>query len=342
MLSRKLLRVTAVASLLLLLAQPTFTQDDISFFDYICKYNQVEVTIEASLKGILKKKDKYLPAHLIFRSDSVVLLDTLAEIRSRGNIRKVVCYMPPTKIRLDKGYLRSQGWLDYPTLKIVNSCSYSDVAESYVNVEHLIYQIYNLLTNKSFRTKSVTLTYRDSDGKKKPRTFDGFLIEHEDQLAHRVNGELISQDYFRPELLDRKSYLVFSMFQYLIGNTDWKVRNKHNLEIIKVLQEKSVYPVPYDFDYAGLINTTYAVPHERLPIKSVKERLYLGPCQTAEEVEDCRKLFISNKNAIYQLIEGAGLDEKQERSIRYYVDKFYEEIEDQRVAEMTFTNCVDY
>jgi hypothetical protein len=157
-----------------------------------------------------------------------------------------------------------------------------------------------------------------------------------------MNGDVISQDYFRPELITRKSYIVFSVFQYLIGNTDWKVRNKHNLEIIRVLQEKSVYAVPYDFDYAGLVDASYAVPHERLPIKSVKERLYLGPCQTAEEVQECRNLFISNKNSIDQLIENADLDEKKKRSIRYYIDKFYEEIEDQRGAEITFANCIDY
>ena len=340
MLSRKLFRIAANAFLLLLVL-PSAAQNDFSLFDYICKYDPVEVTIEASFKGILKKKDKYLPAHLVIRSDSGILLDTLAEIRSRGNSRKSVCYMPPTKIRLDKAYLSSKGWLDYPTLKIVNSCSYSDLAESYVNAEHLIYRIYNLFTDKSFRTKSVTLTYRDGDGKKKPRTFDGFLIEHEDQVAHRMDGEIISQDFFRSEWMDRKGYIIFSVFQYLIGNTDWKVRNKHNLKVIKALQEKAVYAVPYDFDYSGLINTSYAVPHENLPIESVEERLYLGPCQTVEEVKESCELFISKKSAIYQLIENADLHEKRKRSIRYYIDRFYKEIGEQRVAEMIFTNCID-
>ena len=321
--------------LLLLLPQTSLSQNEISLFDYLSANNDLDITIEASFKEIFKKKDEYMPAHLVIKSGDRVLLDTMGEIRSRGNARKVVCFMPPTKMRIDKSYLKSRGWLDYPTLKIVNSCSY-------IYTENLIYKIYNLLTDHGYRSKSVHLHYIDSDGKKKATTFDGFLLEHEDQMADRMHGEILEQEYFKPTLLDRDDYIKFAVFQYLIGNTDWKVLNKHNLTVVKVSEDRTCYAIPYDFDYAGIVNTTYAVPNEKLPIKSIKERIYLGPCQTTTELEATRNLFIEKKDAIYNLIQSSKLSEKQKESTRSFIDEFYEVIQDQKVAERIFMNCIDY
>lgn len=331
-----------VATFMLLSPAAGFGQADISFFDHLLDHDSVEVTIAASFKDLFKKNDTYLPAKLTVKAGSEVILDTMGEIRSRGNSRKTICFMPPTKIRLDKDYLRRRGWTDYPTLKIVNSCSFTDLAESYVHVEHLIYKIYNTLTEKSFRDKAVKLTYLDSDGKKKPSSFDGFLIEHEDQLAARMEGEVLNITYFKSEALDRQAYIIFTMFQYLIGNTDWKVLNKHNLEVVKVPGERAVYAVPYDFDYAGIINTSYAVPNDKLSIKSVRDRIYLGPCQTQEELKESRDLFIAKKGDIASLIESANLNERQRAGIQDFVSKFYEVVEDEKQATRTFTNCIDY
>ncbi|MBK8504178.1 MAG: hypothetical protein IPL46_19395 [Saprospiraceae bacterium] len=319
-----------------------FAQGKVSFFDHLLTYDSVEVTIAASFKDLFKKNDTYIPAKLTVKVGTEVLMDTMGEIRSRGNSRKTICFMPPTKIRINKDYLKQRGWADYPTLKIVNACSFTELAESYVQVEHLIYKIYNTLTERSFRDKAVKLIYLDSDGKKKPSSFDGFLIEHEDQLAARMAGEVLNITYFKSEALDRQAYIIFTMFQYLIGNTDWKVLNKHNLEVVKVPGERAVYAVPYDFDYAGIINTTYAVPNDKLSIKSVRDRIYLGPCQTQEELKESRDLFITKKDAIASLLVKANLNERQRDGIHDFISKFYDVIEDEMMATRVFTNCIDY
>jgi len=41
-------------------------------------------------------------------------------------------------------------------------------------------------------------------------------------------------------------------------------------------------PVPYDFDYSGLVDAYYAEPGETLGISSVTQRYYLGPCAEDE------------------------------------------------------------
>lgn len=342
MTSRKLVLQIIIVILLAIPAQTILAQDKISLFDHLSKYDNVEVIIETSFRDMFKKRDEYQAAHFMIRSGTDVLLDTMGELRTRGNSRKTVCFMPPTKIRIEKSYLKSRGFETYPTLKIVNSCSYTDLAESYVHVEHLLYKIYNLFSDRSFRTKSISLNYIDADDKKKPTSFDGFFIEHEDQLASRLKGELLALNYFPTQQLDRKTYIIFCMFQYMISNTDWKVLNKHNLEIIKVAEDRTCYPIPFDFDYSGAVNTTYAIPNESLPIKSIKERIYLGPCQTPEELAESRNLFISQKAAIEELIENSRLNDKQKSLTREFIAEFYEVIEDEKESNFVFTNCREY
>ena len=37
-------------------------------------------------------------------------------------------------------------------------------------------------------------------------------------------------------------------------------------------------PVPYDFDYSGLVDAPYAVPPEGIPVENVRQRNYRGYC----------------------------------------------------------------
>ncbi len=313
-----------------------------SLFDHISSFDTVELFIETNIRELLKKRDKYQPAHVYIKSGDYIPVDTMCEIRSRGNMRKEVCYMPPTKIRFDKKYLRGHQWQEYPTLKIVNVCALNDLSDDYVELEYLIYKIYNLITDRSFKARIVNLHYVDTEGRKKMVEFNGFLLEHEDQLADRIGGEVFSVSYFKSNQLDRKSYLIFTMFQFMIGNTDWKILNKHNLEVIKVDSERTCYPIPYDFDYAGVVKATYAVPHESLPIKNVTERLYLGPCQTEAEVREMCDLFLEKKDLINQLIDQELSSERTRKSCHSYLEDFFRIIENEKNARAIFMNCRDY
>lgn len=335
------MRSILLYALFILFTSGLFGQD-LSLFDYLAMHDSVQVTIETDFKQLMKKKDEYQDAYLKITSGDSILLDTLGEIRSRGNIRKKVCYMPPTKIRLKKNYLRSRGFSTYPTLKIVNSCSFSNRDKIYVQKEQLIYQFNNLITDLSFRTKYITLTYIDTEGKRDTQHIHGFFIEHEDQLADRANGELYGLSYFKPESLNRLTYLRFCVFQYMIGNTDWKVLNQHNLVVIKVPDDRAIYPVAYDFDYAGLVGTHYAVPNSKLTIKSVRDRLYLGPCQNDVEIDLICQEFLSKKQEILEIVNNSLLGDRDKRHMIDYLDDFFEVLEDQRSAKHVFSNCMDY
>ncbi len=328
---------------LLLFGTDLNAQDFRGLFDVINDEDSVHIEISTNFKTFLKKKDDYQEASMKITADgSTVILDTIIEIRTRGNSRKSICYMPPSKIRISKDYLAARGLKTYPTLKIVNSCSFNNLAEEYVMNELLLYKMYFALTDRCYRTKKVSLTYTDSEGKKKPAEFDGFIIEHEDQLADRLNGEIYDAEFANTRIFDHESYLLFTMFQYMIGNTDWKVLNRHNMAIVKVEADRTCYPIAYDFDYSGIINASYAVPNEKVPIKAVTERFYLGPCQTEDEVKKMCALFLDKKDVIYQLVAQADLDERRKNQCQGYLEDFYTELENEKLAQRIFTNCIDY
>ncbi|MFC2096584.1 hypothetical protein ACFLQ3_02680 [Bacteroidota bacterium] len=49
--------------------------------------------------------------------------------------------------------------------------------------------------------------------------------------------------------------------------------------IYKDVTKPDLIPVPYDFDFAGLVNADYANPAEVLDIENVTERYFLGLCR---------------------------------------------------------------
>ena len=75
----------------------------------------------------------------------------------------------------------------------------------------------------------------------------------------------------------------FAMFNYMIGNLDWSVRAGpqgdsccHNGRLVG--GGPLLTPVPYDFDFSGLVDAPYATPPEGFKINSVRQRLYRGYC----------------------------------------------------------------
>ena len=65
----------------------------------------------------------------------------------------------------------------------------------------------------------------------------------------------------------------------MIGNTDWNLDKSHNIELIRPASGGAPIPVPYDFDWSGLIAPPYARPNQMLGIGSVKQRLFRGFCR---------------------------------------------------------------
>jgi hypothetical protein len=94
------------------------------------------------------------------------------------------------------------------------------------------------------------------------------------------------------------------------------------------------FVIPYDFDYAGIVNTNYAIPDENLGIKSVRERVYRGVCLPEASVKHGVQQFLEKKDEIYSIYENDHLmDKNNKRNTLSYLNEFYKIIESENSAK---------
>ena len=206
-------------------------------------------------------------------------------------------------------------------------CFGNKAAEQYIAKEYLAYKVYEEITPYSFKIKPIRVNinlYDDEDDAPKHELV-GLIIESDDELATRLNGKMIKRDRAGFNIMEREPRLTMSLFQYLIANTDWYAGNLHNLEIIKIPEYNRVVPIPYDFDYSGMVGAHYAAPHENIPIKSVTTRYYLGPPCKKEEYEATIEVINQKKEAIKQIILNCQLlEEKNKNFLWKYIANGFE------------------
>ena len=185
------------------------------------------------------------------------------------------------------------------------------------------------------------VNYVDTGRKDKVITRYGFLIEEDDAMAARNGTTLLKIDRFAQPNMEKNHMTFVALFEYFIGNTDWAVPGRHNVKIIyePVEGEKGHrYAVPYDFDYTGFVNASYAKPPEGLPIEQVRERLFLGYCKTPEQYQVAIDRFLEKKEELYQVIEMFPyLNKGIKKSCIKYLDEFFKIVNHPKVGERYFS-----
>lgn len=146
-----------------------------------------------------------------------------------------------------------------------------------------------------------------------------------------------------PSYLDEDQLGLMSMFQLMIGNLDWYVGNLHNLKLIRRNDpaDATIYPVPYDFDYSGLINARYAVPPERMQVESVRDRCYLGPCPDEARIEALRAEFLARRDEVLAIFaDSPYLDSYYRRRALDYLESFCQLLErPKNLAHLITATC---
>jgi hypothetical protein len=141
--------------------------------------------------------------------------------------------------------------------------------------------------------------------------------------------------------VDEESSAMLGLFEYFIGNTDWSLAYLHNVRIISSGAFTAV--VPYDFDFSGLVDTPYSAPSPQLQnrIRSVRQRLYRGPCLTPSQLAPLLAKFHEKRPAILALYDSLpDLDRAYARRAVRYLEDFFEETRDVgKFARRVKDNC---
>ena len=299
-----------------------------SIFDYIYNLDNPTLTLSGDLSHLFETgtvkaetgKEKYHDAQLsIQNGDETKAI--AARIAKRGVTRKRICDFPPIKLKFKKDTLASQEFSEYNTYKLVTHCI--DSLEQLVLSELIVYQLYNHLTDNSFRVKRVNMVYDDGSGLDTAKHV-AFLIEEDQELANRLSAKLYEGDI---KSLDRKQYAEMVIFQYMVGNTDWNLTNGHNMKWIQQAALPSPTPIPYDFDFSGLVNAPHAKPHPSMPIKSVRDRLLQWRGKTKTELKEVSAKFVREKESLLAIINDTkGLTAVSKTDMISFLEEFYVDI----------------
>lgn len=288
-----------------------------------------------------KNKGEKMPAELQFLIGDSTIITKNIRIQARGAFRRQHCHLPPFWINIKKADVENENLQHTKKIKLVNHCKGAESYNNYVLKEYLTYKLYNILTPYSFRVGLVKMKYIDTGRKNKVTEGWAFMIEPEQMMAERLNSFPIKNDNISHTRTDSVSTDRVAVFQYMVGNGDYSIAGRHNVKLIKINEFQKPYPipVPYDFDYSGLVNTYYALPGENLDLESVRERYFLGVCRSEEEYKSTLNYFKEKKEELIQLIaDFEYLEEIEKADMINYLNEFYNEIDLQRFIERKFNS----
>ncbi len=308
----------------------------VSFLNQLQTDSTVDLYLRLDWKNLEKhKKDKiYQPCLLYCVTNSQDSLAMKAKVKTRGHMRLEICDFPPLKIKFDKSDLSKHHLSSFNELDIVHHCEQSEAYDQLLLKEYLAYKLWELLSPNYFKTQLIRLHYQNQDGTEVHETAPAFLLENPEELATRLGGRLPKNAIIGNSALDRQPFLRLCLFEFMIGNTDWYIPTRHNLEFVGVPVYKLLVSIPYDFDYSGLVHAPYAIPHESLKLPDVAIRYYQGWCHTESEVRGQLQIFLDQKENILNMpYHIQGLNEKSIRQAVQYLQDFYDIIENPKKLE---------
>jgi len=314
-------------------------------FDLFQNDEVLEIVLESDFKQFIRDKDKdqYQEALLHFPLNDTTVVKRVVRIKPRGEFRKKYCSVPPIKLNFKHIEIYVNSIQQLEKMKMVSECKNQSNYEEYVLKEYLTYKLYQLFTDLSFKVKLLHLTTIDTGSKKgKTNRSFAFVIEEADDLAKRSDMLYLTVKTASPNSIVETNMAMVAVFHYMIGNTDWSIAGPHNFKLMKekdFAQDKAL-AVPYDFDYSGLVNASYAVPSENLGITNVRTRLFRCPCYSKETFIETLNLFINKKSAVMKTIAGfPHLSESAKKDITNFINGFYWQIESKDGVNFFLKNC---
>ena len=317
-----------------LVAAPLFDSED-----------TLEIALEAPFRELSgnSEQEPELPGTVRYVDESGMERSLPVIVTTRGKTRLEICDYPPLRLTFDAGRTAGTLFEGQRKLKMVRPCKRGGKARDWLYLELGIYRAYNLISDYSYRVRQLNVNFFNSESRfgsfsEQP----AFFIEDDDDMARRLNRERIRPPKVDLAQMSPRETSVNILFQYLIGNTDFAVKRGpsgegccHNGRVLAEPGKQADWViVPYDFDYAGIIDADYAVPHEALGIRKVTARLYRGFCWQNDLLPESIELFNRNRTALEAALIPSGVSAPKSRRVRSYIDKFFDIVNDPAEAQL--------
>ncbi|MGI9329480.1 MAG: hypothetical protein ACR2QB_02095 [Gammaproteobacteria bacterium] len=299
-------------------------------------HERLEIRLSAPFSELKRSRGEdreYFPATLSYLDASDREADFELKVRTRGKSRSdpETCEFPPLLLNFKRKALAGTLLAGENRLKIVTHCRRGLAHNNYVLLEYLSYRALNLFSDASLRVRRVQVTYVESSRDREVADRPAFILEDIGRMADRLGMERVKSENVDWQQYDPASLNLYAVFQFFLGNTDWSIARApsgdsccHNGFALQ-RADGLLVPVPYDFDATGMVNAPYARPAEQLSIRTVRQRLYRGLCQSDELLQNTLEDFLARREALTELFASEpGLSNKARRSALAYIEDFYE------------------
>jgi hypothetical protein len=271
-------------------------------------------------------------------------------LSARGITRRLqeTCQFPPLRVEFTQPPPKDSLFAGQKRLKLVTHCRSQEGFQQHLLLEYSAYRVFNLITPLSYRVRLATVDYAEPNGKVSTTRW-GYFIEDLDDAAKR-NGTTEARvgDRINTSQLDPAQAGRVALFEYMIGNLDWSMRAGpqgegccHNTKLI-MGSSGLIVPLPYDFDYSGLVDAPYSVPPEGFPVKNVKSRYYQGYCRFNAQALAAAAEFRAQRpaiEAVYGQIPGMSARIRA-KALGYLAGFFNQIATDEMVKSKILKNCV--
>lgn len=273
------------------------------------------------------------------------------QLNARGVTRRIagICNFPPLRIDFDGHTVNGTLFEGQNKLKLVDPCKQGGSFEQLVVLEYLSYRLYNVITPVSYRVRPLQVTFHDTDRHRPDSANFGYVIEDIDDVAHRnhLHAMDVLADARNASQLDGVAASRFALFEYMISNLDWDMVSGHagevcchNSKLVGATGEATanLTPVPYDFDYSGLVNAPYAVPPQGIRVANVRARYYRGYCRYNDQLAGVIDEFRQHKDALIAVIDNEpALQQSRKQAAHAYLEDFFETLDNPDAVRRNLT-----
>ena len=334
-----------IAACLLAIAAPSTAQAPKPLF---AASDALRLTIQAPLANLIRDRESRGAISGTLTDSSGNALPVSIALRGITRRTSEICNFPPLGIDFTTPPPATSVFAGQRRLKLVTHCRNTPSFQQNLLLEYAAYRMYNVLTPRSFLVRLASIDYRNADGRPIVSRV-GFFIEDLDDVAKR-NGtrELHAPERIPVADLSPPDAARYALFQHMISNHDWSMRAGpigddccHNARLIGTLGPGTVIPIPYDFDFSGLVSAPYAVPPDELRLNSVRQRFYRGYCSHSLHAAAAAAQMRAARPAILAaLTQVPGLEDRTRSRATSYLEGFFGDIATDASVGKVLNRCV--
>ncbi|GIV32360.1 MAG: hypothetical protein KatS3mg030_662 [Saprospiraceae bacterium] len=300
-----------------------------------------EITIHTDLKALRKNRltNDFQAATIQIDLGSDSILELPLKIRCRGRFRRQRCHFPPLKLKFKKNDLKEAGLRPLNELKMVTHClDDSDRSRDLIAREYLCYRLFQKLDPNHLNVRLVRVRYMGGSRRMAKIRHYAILVEDVEDLADRLDAKPFDEMGIQPHQMDTSQCLRTSLFQYMIGNTDFSFELNRNLEMLQGI-DSLVVAIPYDFDFSYIVSAPYAHADASLRQRDLSDRVFIGYPASMDMARPVIEEFLQLESEIQHFTASYTLmDKKAILKLQDFLNSFFDTLRNEQNIEAILKN----